>query len=439
VRGRVTFAATVVVLLVLVATGAALVVAQASVLTDNVDEVLTRNAQTIEAQLDTVTRSGAIPGVGDDDAFGHVIDESGNVIASTGGPSAGFPIEDMGLVAPDGEQTHFQTVRIAGEPDYRVVTDPVGGDLRIVVGTPLDDVAESVATLVRGLVIAIPAVSLVLALLVWLVVGRVLRPVERIRQQVAAIGGDSLDSRVPVSAGGDEIARLADTMNGMLARLEGSSERQKRFIADASHELRGPLTRIRTELEVDLTHPESADLVATHRSILDDTQELENLVDDLLTLARSDDGRVIGRRERVDLDDVVMAEVDRLASHQRAGVDISGVSGAQILGDRSQLARVVRNLLDNALRHGRAPIRIALSETGDTAVLRISDGGEGIPSPMHERIFERFARVDEARTGTRSTGLGLAIARELVVAHGGTLAVDPSYTKGACFEVRLPL
>ncbi len=440
VRARVTLAATLIVLLVLAATGVALVAAQSAVLTDNVDEVLIRDSQAIEAQLDDVTRTGTIPGMGDDDAFGHVVDGSGNVVASTAGPASDFPLEDMGLLPPAGDASRFQSVQVSGEPDYRVMIRPVGDGMEIVVGTPLDDVQDSVTTLIRALLIATPAASLVLALLVWLLVGRVLRPVERIRQQVAAIGGESLDRRVPVPVSRDEIARLAETMNGMLARLEGSSERQRRFVADASHELRGPLTRIRTELEVDLAHPESADLIATHRSILDDTEGLENLVDDLLTLARSDDGRVVTRRDPVDLDDIVLGEVGRLAPEARAGVDVSGVSGAQVLGDRAQLARVVRNLLDNALRHGRPPVRITLrEEPGEAAVLRVSDQGDGIPPELHAEVFERFARVDEARSATRSTGLGLAIARDLVLAHGGTITIDPSDSPGTCVEVRFPL
>jgi signal transduction histidine kinase len=439
VRARVTLVATVIVLLVLSATGVALVAAQSAVLTDNVDEVLARSARSIQDQLEEVTTTGSIPGMGDDDAFGHVIDGTGQVLASTPGPAADFPLEDMGLVGPEGDQARYQTVHIPDAADYRVMILPVVDGIDIIVGTPLDDVQDSVTALIRALLVAVPAASLVLALLVWLLVGRVLRPVERIRQQVAAIGGESLDRRVPVPASGDEIARLAQTMNGMLERLEGSSERQRRFVADASHELRGPLTRIRTELEVDLAHPETADLAATHRSILDDTEGLENLVDDLLTLARSDDGRVVGRRDPVDLDDVVLSEVGRLAADIRAGVDVSEVSGAQVLGDRGQLARVVRNLLDNALRHGRPPVRIALREEDGAAVLRVSDEGDGVPAGAEERIFERFARVDDARSGARSTGLGLAIARELVEAHGGTIAIDRSQVTGVCFEVRLPL
>ncbi len=432
VRARVTLVATLIVLLVLAATGAALVAAQSVVLTENVDEVLVRQGKTIEGQLDSLTESGKIPGMGDDESFALVIDESGIVLASTPGAPAGFS-----FTSPGDLRSVFLTAEVR-ESDYRVMVRPLG-DVEIIVGTPLDDVNESVSALTRALLVAVPTASLALAFLVWLLVGRVLRPVERIRQQVAAIGGDTLHRRVPVPDSRDEVARLADTMNGMLDRIEASSERQRRFVADASHELRGPLTRIRTELEVDLAHPESADLMATHRSILDDTEGLEGLVEDLLTVARSDDDSSPGRREPVDLDDVVLTEVQRLGTSPGATVDVSEVSGAQILGDPAQWARVVRNLLDNAVRHGGTSVKIVLREKSGEAVLRVCDDGPGIPTELHERVFERFARVDEARSATRGSGLGLAIARDIVLAHGGTITIDSDHTPGTCFEVRVPL
>jgi len=432
VRARVTLVATVIVLLLLAATGAALVVAQSVVLTDNVDEVLVRQGKTIESQFDILTQSGKIPGMGDDESFALVVDRAGTVLAST----TGAP-HDLSVASPDALRPVFTTAQVRGA-DYRVMIQ-LQDDFEIIVGTPLDDVNESVAALTRALVIAVPAASLVLAFLVWLLVGRVLRPVERIRQQVAAIGGDSLHRRVPVPGSRDEVARLAGTMNGMLDRIEAFSERQRRFVADASHELRGPLTRIRAELEVDLAHPESADLEATHRSILDDTEGLEALVEDLLTLARSDDAGIPGRREPVDLDDVVLTEVQRLAIKDGPVIDVSDVSGAQILGDAGQWARVVRNLLDNAVRHGGPSVKVALREETGEAVLRVCDDGPGIPPELRERVFERFARVDEARNAARGAGLGLAIAREIVLAHGGTITIEDAPTRGTCFEVRVPL
>jgi signal transduction histidine kinase len=431
VRTRITALATAIVLLVLVLTGAALVAAQRTVLTDSVDEVLQRHSAEIASQIDTGELPDVISGRGDEEAFARVIDSSGTVTSSTADDS-----DRITVGMPSGTAARFDSVLPRdGGVAFRVMSQR-HGDLVIVTGTPLDDVDDSVATLVRGLTLAVPAASLLLALLVWLLVGRVLRPVEKIRSQVAGIGGSNLDRRVPEPGTRDEIDRLARTMNEMLARLESSSDRQRRFVADASHELRTPLARIRAELEVDLAHPGSADLLATHRKVLEDADALERLVNDLLTLARGDVAESPGHREPVDLDDVVLDEVWRLG----APVDISGVSAAQVPGDSTQLARVVRNLLENAVQHGGSKVSIVLREEGPEAVLTVTDDGPGIPGPLRERVFERFARADEARTTSAGgVGLGLAIARALVVAHDGTIAVDPEHPGGARFVVRLPL
>ena len=431
VRSRITLLATVIVLIVLSLTGIALVAFQRAVLTDSVDEVLERQVAEIAELVDAGTVPDVIPGRGDDDAFALVVDASGRVIASTA-----HTIEGVDVAPPGGASEQFRTVRpVPDGSDYRVLSQP-HGDVVIVVGTPLDDVDDSVATLTRALAVAVPVASLLLAILVWLLVGRVLRPVERIRSQVAEISGSSLDRRVPEPGTRDEIDRLARTMNEMLERIQASSDRQQRFVADASHELRSPLTRIRAELEVDLAHPETADLAATHRNVLADAETLRRLVDDLLTLARLDDGSADTRREPVDLDDVVLREVESLG----VPVDVSEVSGAQVVGDPSQLARVVRNLLDNAVRHGGSAIAITLREEGGEAVLSVTDDGPGIPAQLHERVFERFARVDEARTTAEGgAGLGLAIAREVAERHHGTITIDPGVSPGARFVLRVPL
>ncbi len=455
VRSRITVVATLVVLVVLALTGTALVAAQRFVLTDNVDEILERHSAEIADEIDADRLTGRIAGQGDDEAFALVVDAVGKVVASTDNS-----IEDVVLASPTGAAAQFQNLQsVSVGIEYRVMSER-HGDAVIHTGTPLDDVNDSVATLAHGLIFAVPAAALLLAVLVWLLVGRVLRPVEEIRSQVAEISGSNLDRRVPEPRSRDEIARLAHTMNEMLDRVEDSSSRQQRFVADASHELRSPLTRIRAELEVDLAHPETADFAATHGSVLEETETLQRLVDDLLTLARSDNASMAGRRGPVDLDDVVLGEAALLRASGRVVVDISGVSGAQVLGDVTQLARAIRNVLDNAVQHGGSNVSIALNEEHGEAVLSVSDDGAGIPVHLHEQVFERFARVDEARTasplvsgqgvtgpgvngtgvnGTGGSGLGLAIARELVTAHRGTLTIDPAHSPGARFVIRLPL
>jgi signal transduction histidine kinase len=281
-----------------------------------------------------------------------------------------------------------------------------------------------------------------LGVVVWWLVGRTLRPVEAIRSEVAEIGATELHRRVPEPATGDEIARLATTMNAMLARLEDATRQQQRFVADASHELRSPLTRIRTEAEVALAGVDRAgrdgvDVEATLASVLEDTAELQHLVDDLLHLARADAGAAAVQRRPLDLDDVVMREVDRL----RAGghrIDPSAVSGAHVVGDAPLLARAVRNLLDNAVRHARQSVRVELGERDGVAVLVVRDDGPGIPADDRERVFERFTRLDDARTRDGGgIGLGLSITREIVEAHGGTIRIADD-GPGATFVVELP-
>jgi signal transduction histidine kinase len=309
----------------------------------------------------------------------------------------------------------------------------------VLVGRDLEEVLASTRTLTELLAIAIPIMASVLALLVWLLVGRTLRPVEAIRASVTRIGAQSLERRVPQPAGDDEIARLAGTMNEMLDRIEAATRRQQRFVADASHELRTPVTRLRTQLEVELAHPDRADPESSYRALLEDTVTLQRLLDDLLVLARVDATALDEERVPIDLDDVVLREARRVRENGRVTVDTAAVSAASVIGEASGLARVVRNLLDNAERHAMSRVALDLGEVGDQARLLVDDDGPGIPADQRETIFQRFARLDDARSRDMGgSGLGLAIARDIVERHGGSLAVDPGYSPGARFVVLLP-
>ena len=435
VRARTTLLAAALVLIMLVLTGAALVAAQRHTLVESVDETLERHASTIAKQVDDGSLPEILASEGDDDAFAQVVEASGRLVAETA--TAPGPLD---MTLPGGDKPVFRSVNVPrAEGEYRLMSVRHEGVV-IRTATPLDDVNDSVATLIRGLSVAVPAATLLLAGLVWVLVGRVLSPVEQMRRQVAEISGSSLDRRVPEPATRDEVARLAQTMNLMLGRLEASAARQQRFIADASHELRGPLARMRAELEVDLAQPDNADHPATRQSMLDETVSLQRLVDDLLLLARSDGDGTLGRREPVDLDDVVMREVRRMRDTGGPTIDSSSVSAAQVVGDPTHLARVVRNLLENARQHGGSSVMVSLTEREGQAVLTVSDDGAGIPADLRERVFERFARGDDARVRTgHSSGLGLAISREIVAATGGSIMLDPAHGLGASFVVRLPL
>jgi signal transduction histidine kinase len=256
---------------------------------------------------------------------------------------------------------------------------------------------------------------------------------------VASIRGTELHRRVPEPDSHDEISRLARTMNQMLDRVEHATERQRSFVADASHELRGPLTRMRSSLDVAIAHPATSDPRELYPSLLDDTADLQKLVDDLLFLARSDSGAFARPTTPVDLDDLVLDEARGLRERDQVRVDTSGVSVARTLGDSHQLARAIRNLASNAERHADSRVTFELRERGDESELVVGDDGPGIPPEHHAAVFKRFTRLDEARSrDAGGAGLGLAIVHDIVTRHGGTVTVDGADGGGARLVVRLP-
>jgi len=324
--------------------------------------------------------------------------------------------------------------------NFRVLAQPLtttSGPMTLVVAKNLDDVEESVSSLRSALLLWVPIVVVLLAGLLWWLTGRVLQPVEAIRSEVSAMGATELHRRVPVPPRDDEIARLARTMNEMLDRIELATARQQQFVADASHELRSPLTRLRTRIELALTHPEG-DTEATTRELLVDVVDLGRLLDDLLLSVRLE-SEPARRHEPVDLDDLVLAEARRLRTEGGAVVDTSDVGAARVEGDPSELARMVRNLADNAARHAASMVRFAVREYDGVSAVTVTDDGPGIRREDHDRIFERFARLDESRSRDEGgTGLGLAIVHDIVERHDGTVTVDSAPGSGTRFIVELP-
>jgi signal transduction histidine kinase len=445
VRVRITVAAVAVVALALAVGGVWVLGAQRTSLTKGIDATARVRASDVAAavaQGDLMPTTAASPG---DENLVQVVDGQGGVV------SASTNIEGEGRISgldPGRAGSVIRTVHNLpiGEAAFRVVArrvDTQRGPFIVYVAASLEPVSESTDSLGRLLAIGLPALLALLAATTWVVTGRALRPVEAIRREVEAIGARGLHRRVPEPKNDDEVGRLARTMNAMLSRLQSATDRQRRFVADASHELRSPLTGIRARLEVDLAHPDRADWEATHREVLDDTLRLQRLVEDLLVLARSDAGASgvgAGPTGPVDLDEIVLREARRLRSRAegRVQVDTSHVSGAQVVGSADQLTRAVRNLLDNAARHARSAVTLMLSETSREVTLVVADDGAGIPPDQRERIFERFTRLDEARArDTGGTGLGLAITQEVVRAHSGTISVEN--TPGARFTITLPV
>jgi signal transduction histidine kinase len=334
---------------------------------------------------------------------------------------------------------------LRGAPDdnesenYRVWVQRVDGPdgpVTVLAGASLESVSEASRTLRRDLAYGVPLLVGLVALGTWLVIGRTLRPVEDIRTEVAAIGDDRLDRRVPVPGSDDEIGRLAVTMNQMLARLEDASQRQRDFVADASHELQSPIGSLRTQIEVALQQPDD-DWPAVVRGLLDDTDQMERLVGDLLFLARSSSGAQARRTDLVDLDDLVLEEAARARSLTTATIDTVAVSAAPVTGNADELRRLVRNLVENAVQHAGGVVTLSLSADHDTVRLDVVDDGPGIEDAHLERVFDRFTRVDGARSRSTGTGLGLAIARSIAERHEGTL-VGVSADGGAHFVLQLP-
>ena len=241
---------------------------------------------------------------------------------------------------------------------------------------------------------------------------------------------------MPVPPSGDEVAALATTMNEMLDRLEDASTRQRRFVSDASHELRSPVASIRTQLEVAMLRPERADWPVVAERVLAEDARLEQAVADLVDLARLDEGAPMTEQAEVDLDEVVLEECSRT---RQVPVDVSGVSGGRVRGRSDALARTVRNLVDNAARHAESRVTVTLQTVDDTVELVVADDGPGIPVEDRVRVFERFTRLDEGRArDAGGMGLGLAVVKATVERHGGNVTIDDAAPHGARFVVRLP-
>ncbi|WP_280309735.1 sensor histidine kinase [Nocardia abscessus] len=346
---------------------------------------------------------------------------------------------------PATAEVEFRDIRLTvdredGPHPYRVaalaVTVAGGQPATVYAGSSLETADSAVADARQAMLIGLTPLLAVVAAVTWLVTRRALRPVEAIRRQLAEIMDGDLSRRVPEPGSRDEIARLASTTNATLAALEESAERQRRFIADAAHELRSPIASLRTQLEVAQAHPELLEL----DGLIIDTIRLEHLAADLLLLARLDAGEQ-PRPDRVDLAALVHEELEHRVGDRVAVQVAVPEQTVAVTGSRTQLARVLGNLVDNAQRHAASTVRVAVERGADgRVVLSVADDGPGVPHADRDRIFQRFVRLDDARTRDEGgAGLGLAIVRDVVERHGGTISVTDAAPGGACFVVTLPV
>ncbi len=436
-RLRLTALTTLLVAIALIGASFVLIELQRRALTNNLEETLQARADDIAASL----KGGPLPdtlAVRDvEEALVQVVDDAGKVVVASAN-AAGAPPASEARPAP-GETQIRRSRAIPTERGeaFILLTRGIEGEngpYTLIVAASLDPVDESIASLWAILRIGVPALILVVALGAWWLIGRALSPIEGIRAEVARIGERDLARRVPEPAGQDEVGRLARTMNEMLARLEEAARREERFVADAAHELRSPLASIRAQVET-ATLPSRE----SEADILAEIERMQRLVDDLLALAGSGPTAMRTAPALFDLDDVVLREVRRLRDRRGVTIDASRVSAAAVRGDPDGLARVVRNLLENAARHAQTSIAVDLREADGRVELAVSDDGTGVPAADRERVFERFTRLDAGRArDAGGAGLGLAISRAVVESHGGTINLDPAYEGGARFVVTIP-
>ena len=429
IRARITLSATAAVAIVLVVGAVLAVVALRSSLLAGVEQLARTDASSVadrfESDADAELTADEVDG---DDRFVQVIVD-GRVVAAS---------DDLEGMAPllTGEDTRSVSV----DGDAYLAVAPQDDDLIVVAGRTTDEAEQVIGTLTPLVLGAVPLLVALLGITTWVVVGRALAPVDRLRREVDAVTAEHLDRRVAQPGSSDELGRLATTMNRMLSRLDESQRAQRRFVSDASHELRSPLASLRQYAEVARAYPDRMTKEELVAAIVDEGGRLEAIVRGMLVLARADEGTLGAARHEVDLDDLALAEAARLRASSPLSVDASGIGPARVLGDKGMLAQVLRNLTDNAARHAASAVTIATSESGSGVTLTVEDDGAGIPEAERERVFERFVRLDEARgRDAGGSGLGLAIVREIVSAHGGTVRAGAAPLGGTRMTVTLPL
>jgi signal transduction histidine kinase len=442
IAARSAFVSAMVVLVALVIAGAGLVFVLYRSLLSGLDDAAARRVDDIAAGLQTdgpadldmalLATDQRIVAVQVIDVAGRVVRRSGSApatpIVAPGAVGSGRRVGMLGDAPPAGD------VRVAGQ---RV--DTPTGRYMVLVGAGSEGVESTVSTVAVGSAAGAPIVIVVAAAATYLLVRRSLWSIEAIRARVAEISASDLNERVPVPERRDEIATLATTMNEMLSRIESGHVAQRRFVADASHELRSPLATIISALEVGVAHPELLGDQLASQTLLPEAYRMQALVDDLLLLARADERGLTLRHDDVDLDDLASAEVSRVQRDSTLDVH-TDLAPTRLTGDRVALSRVLRNLLDNAARHAASQVEVTVRPERGRAFVTVADDGHGIPAADRDRVFDRFVRLDTDRSRRGGgTGLGLAIVAEIVAAHGGSVNISGRVGGGTVVVIQLPL
>jgi heavy metal sensor kinase len=385
--------------------------------------------------------------------FIQILDESGRIgDRSTNLRDVQIPISVQTMKAASRGVITFETVEVMGKYPLRVVTMPIIENEKMVgivqVGSSLEGVEEALQQLLLILLIAVPAALLIASAGGLFLANKALRPVDAITQIARRIGSGDLSQRIRIKRVNDELGRLASTFNEMIAKLEKSFRQVKRFTADASHELKTPLTILRGEVEVGLKKKRGLkEYERILTSNLEEINRMSRIVEDLLTLSRADMGELTMEREEIELSALareVWQDLQLLAKKKRIQLKFMDNGFTRVEGDPLFLRQLILNLTENGLKYTPAGGEVAVRVKGDrdqgVVQLLVTDTGVGIPQKDLKRIFDRFFRVDAARSReTGGTGLGLSICQWIAQAHEGKIAVESKVGKGSTFTVTLPM
>ena len=411
-------------------------------LTRSVDDTARQGAAAVKALINANRLPDPVPVT--PDITVQVLDASGRIVDVSPGADRLVPLLSPAQAAASARNGGVLLLDgpAYGMPSLLRVTavGASGGDL-VIAAVPYSSVGDSLSVVARALVFGTPLLFALFTGAIWLAVGSTLRPISELRRGAAGVTATAVPSDLPVPEARDEVRSLALTLNDMLSRLAAAQQRQRALVSDTAHELRSPIASIRTQLEVALDHPDRQDWAAMARDVHADVLRLARLAEDLLLLARLDeragaggtavrDNRAPGRPTVT----VNLAELSGLVAKRYASarVPVSADADAVCLvaGDRDGLQRLVVNLLDNAVRYAKSLVTVTVRREHTWVILTVSDDGPGIPAADLERAFDRFARLDDARSRdgeeAGGTGLGLAIVRATAQAYGGTAHLEPA-------------
>jgi heavy metal sensor kinase len=443
IQARLTLVFALVMAVVLSAVGAFLYIR----LGDSLDEQLHGSLEDRTEVLAAAIRTGHIPATleGGDEAFAQVIETDGTILAASRG------LENIHLLtAAERARGSARMILLEKEikpvggegpkPSQVLVSSAEGGVLLVVAGS-LEDRNEALDGLRAQLLVAGPVGLLLASLAGYLLAGAALRPVEAMRRRAGQISADTASHRLPLPKSHDEISRLGETLNAMLARLDAGLRRERRFVADAGHELRTPLALLQTELELALRRPRSRkDLVGALRSAGEEVDRLTRLAEDLLVLASTEEGRLPLRISEFPVRELLDGVARRFAPRAEAAgrhLEVTATADGTMSGDPLRLEQALGNLVDNALRHGGGPIGIEAAGEDGSFELRVRDEGAGFPPDFVPHAFERFTRAEESRP-RGGAGLGLAIVDAVARAHGGSVQASNGAQGGAEVTIVIP-